>query len=40
MKDRITGHTVLTGLLGSPVAQSISPRMHNESFRQVGLDYA
>lgn len=39
MKDRITGHTVLTGLLGSPVAHSISPMMHNESFRQLGLDY-
>lgn len=40
MTDRITGHTVLTGLLGSPVAHSISPMMHNESFRQLGLDYA
>lgn len=40
MMDRITGHTVLTGLLGSPVAHSISPMMHNESFRQLGLDYA
>lgn len=40
MKDKITGHTVLTGLLGSPVAHSISPMMHNESFRQLGLDYA
>lgn len=35
----ITGHTKLTGLLGSPVAHSISPTMHNESFRQLGLDY-
>ena len=40
MESRITGHTVLTGLLGSPVAHSISPMMHNESFRQLGLDYA
>lgn len=40
MTDRITGRTVLTGLLGSPVAHSISPMMHNESFRQLGLDYA
>ena len=38
MKDRITGHTVLTGLLGSPVAHSISPMMHNEAFRILGLD--
>lgn len=35
----ITGHTRLTGLLGSPVAHSISPLMHNESFRMLGLDY-
>lgn len=40
MESRITGHTVLTGLLGSPVAHSISPMMHNESFRRLGLDYA
>lgn len=38
MKE-ITGHTVLTGLLGSPVAHSISPMMHNEGFRQLNLDY-
>lgn len=35
----ITGHTGLTALLGSPVSHSISPMMHNESFRQLGLDY-
>lgn len=35
----ITGHTKLTALLGSPVAHSISPLMHNEAFRQLGLDY-
>ncbi|MDY3917475.1 MAG: shikimate dehydrogenase [Candidatus Limivivens sp.] len=39
MKYPITGHTKLTGLLGSPVAHSISPLMHNTSFRQLGLDY-
>lgn len=38
MKE-ITGHTGLTGLLGSPVSHSISPMMHNEAFRQLGLDY-
>ncbi|HIV24899.1 MAG TPA: shikimate dehydrogenase [Candidatus Scatomonas pullistercoris] len=36
---KITGRTGLTGLLGSPVAHSISPLMHNESFRLLGLDY-
>lgn len=35
----ITGHTQLTALLGSPVAHSISPLMHNEAFAQLGLDY-
>ena len=40
MESRITGHTVLTGLLGSPVEHSISPMMHNEAFKQLGLDYA
>ncbi len=35
----ITGTTKLTALLGSPVAHSISPQMHNEAFRQLGLDY-
>ena len=37
---KITGHTQLTGLLGSPVAHSISPLMHNEAFQRLGLDYA
>lgn len=35
----ITGHTRLTALLGSPVAHSISPLMHNEAFRLLDLDY-
>lgn len=35
----ITGHTALTALLGSPVSHSISPLMHNEAFRLLGLDY-
>lgn len=35
----ITGETGLTGLLGSPVAHSISPLMHNYSFQSLGLDY-
>ena len=39
MIQEITGHTGLCGLLGSPVAHSISPMMHNEAFRQLGLDY-
>lgn len=39
MSINITGHTKLTGLLGSPVAHSISPMMHNEAFHLLNLDY-
>lgn len=39
MSINITGTTKLTGLLGSPVAHSISPMMHNEAFKILGLDY-
>lgn len=35
----IDGNTILTGLLGSPVAHSISPLMHNEAFRMLDLNY-
>lgn len=40
MSNTITGHTILTCLLGSPVSHSISPAMHNEAFRYWNLDYA
>lgn len=39
MNYEITGKTKLTALLGSPVSHSISPQMHNEAFRRLGLDY-
>lgn len=39
MCKEITGTTILTGLLGSPVSHSISPSMHNEAFRILNLDY-
>lgn len=35
----ISGTTQLICLLGSPVAHSISPAMHNEAFRYHNLDY-
>lgn len=38
MTYQITGHTRLGCLLGTPVAHSISPMMHNEAFRLLGLD--
>ncbi len=40
MSKHITGHTGLLCLLGSPVAHSISPEMHNEACNQLGLDYS
>ncbi len=40
LKNRITGRTRLICLLGSPVAHSISPAMHNEAFSRLGLDFA
>ena len=39
MSNHITGHTGLLCLLGSPVAHSVSPEMHNEACSQLGLDY-
>ena len=35
---RITGYTRFGGLLGSPVAHSLSPAMHNLSFSALGID--
>ena len=39
-KGRITGHTGLLALIGSPVGHSGSPAMYNYSFEKLGLDYA
>ncbi len=40
MEERITGHTGLLALIGSPVGHSGSPAMYNYSFKKLGLDYA
>ena len=40
MEERITGHTELIGLIATPIRHSSSPRMHNEAFAKLGLDYA
>ena len=37
---RISGHTGLLALIGSPVGHSGSPEMYNYSFQKLGLDYA
>lgn len=39
MEGRITGHTGLLALIGSPVGHSGSPAMYNYSFAKLGLDY-
>ena len=40
MEKRISGHTGLMALFGSPVGHSGSPAMYNFSFQHDGLDYA
>ena len=35
----IDGNTKLTGLLGRPVAHSLSPAMHNTAFCELGLNW-
>ncbi len=40
MERRITGHTQLYGLIGSPVGHSGSPAMYNYSFEKLGIDAA
>lgn len=40
MEARITGHTRLLALIGSPVGHSGSPQMYNYSFERLGIDYA
>ena len=40
MERRISGHTGLLALIGSPVGHSGSPAMYNYSFDRLGLDYA
>jgi shikimate dehydrogenase len=36
----ITSQTRLLGLIGDPVAHSLSPAMHNAALAELGLDYA
>lgn len=40
MEKRISGHTQVLALIGSPVGHSGSPAMYNYSFEKLGLDYA
>ena len=40
MEKRISGYTTLIGLLATPIKHTSSPKMHNEAFQYLGLDYA
>ncbi|HVO24979.1 MAG TPA: shikimate dehydrogenase [Candidatus Margulisiibacteriota bacterium] len=37
---QISGRTQVVGIIGDPVAHSLSPAMHNAAFRALKLDYA
>jgi shikimate dehydrogenase len=37
---RISGRTQIVGIIGDPVAHSLSPAMHNAAFRALKLDFA
>lgn len=40
IKDSISGHTQVACLIGSPVAHSLSPALHNASFKETNTDAA
>ncbi|MGM0122815.1 shikimate dehydrogenase [Enterococcus sp. AZ194] len=40
MTERLDGHTLLIGLIATPIRHSLSPTMHNEAFAKLGMDYA
>ena len=37
--SRLSRNTCLTGIVGSPVAHSASPAMHNRAYTELGLDF-
>ena len=39
MTDAVTGKTSVCGIIGDPVAHSLSPLMHNAAFARCDLDY-
>lgn len=38
-RQRIEGHTRVVCIFGDPVEHSLSPRMHNAAYRELGLDF-
>ncbi|USS84510.1 shikimate dehydrogenase [Fructilactobacillus myrtifloralis] len=39
MRNEIDGHTILIGLMATPIRHSMSPTMHNLAFADLGLNY-
>src|SRR5215210_6037707 len=37
--DVISGRTRLAGVIGSPIAHSLSPALHNAGYEALGLDW-
>lgn len=37
--DKITANTQILGVIGDPVGQSLSPRVHNACIKEAGLDF-
>jgi shikimate dehydrogenase len=35
----LSGHTIVTGIIGEPVAHSRSPAIHNAAYQALGLDW-
>jgi len=40
LRSAIEGSTRIVGIFGDPVEHSLSPRMHNAAYRELGIDYA
>jgi shikimate dehydrogenase len=38
-EKKVSGKTQICGLIGDPVAHTMSPAMHNAAFKKLGLDY-
>ena len=38
-RDRLSAATTVVGVIGDPVAHSLSPLLHNTAFAELGLDW-
>ena len=39
MNGRMSGKTIVCGIIGDPIEHTMSPAMHNAAFQTLGLDY-